>query len=211
MKANMFFLGTLLRTAFDSGKKQEQAISQQAIRVIDYDTRLPIVDVNISCVRDDYYETPLRRTLLPFTHQILQTAEIGVVTYNFMDGGYLTIEAAGYLQRNVSMRHAKGDVEMLKSALIEVEILDENISAETITRMDVNREDDLEFPVSIRETFNLAYKSISNPTGNYTVYFDGLANRQNNIRLTFFSGSIRCTSISIIPIPGKLNKVQFKY
>ena len=194
-----------------SCKKEEKAVPQQQMTLIDFETRLGVANASVKCMKDEIVQTPLGQAIITKMKQKVNSDNAGVVTFDFIDGGYVFIEANDYLTRRLSMQNARGTQEMLKSAAIELDLIDEHINSGTITQISISQKADPQLPSPLRESLNLLDSAIQFPSSSTAVQFDGIANRDNSLVITLTGDSIRDTTIHITPVPGMTNKVEFKY
>jgi len=194
-----------------SCKKEEKAVPQQQMTLIDFESRVGVANASVKCMKDEIVQTPLGQAILTKMKQKVNSDNAGVATFDFIDGGYVFIEANDYLTRRLSMQNARGAQEMLKSAAIELDLINDHINSGTITQVSISQKADPQLSSTMRESLNLLDTAIQFPNSSSVIQFDGIANRENSFVITIFGDNIRDSTIHVTPVHGVTNKVEFKY
>lgn len=211
MKKAPVYMLLLLFIAMGSCKKEKTPVPQQTIRLIDYDTRQGIAEARLNIMKDEMFNAILGTALVPTLKQVVQTDAVGFASFELVDGGYVFMNATGYLQRRLSMQFAKGEQEMLKSAKIELELKDEQLAVGTVSQIRVSLKPDPQLGITLGESLALKDTTLPYPSGAATIQLDGIAGKQNGLKISVSSDTIKDTVIWVNPTLNNVLKVQFKY
>jgi len=207
-------LFTLLSTSIfaASCKKEATAPPQQQVTVKDYDTRRGLanteVDTYLPFNAFDYGSTPL---------QYLRTDADGKVSFQVEDDARVTLSAQGYLTRDFEMRYAKGDIEMLKSAKIELKCVNANLIQGSIHYIDIKCKPDLQLGAMIGEE-TIVFQTYINRSMTPQVFsFMGAAGKVNNLSISYeteldsLTTIVRDTVFHVTPALTGTTHVEFNY
>ena len=202
---------------FAASCKKEAQFPQQQLTVIDYDTRQGINNVAINSFKQEFFDVFIGMGYYMVPIQSLHTGPDGKATLSLGEAFGASFSADGYLSRNLEMRYAKGDIEMLKSAAIELTCVNANLTPGSIIYIDINSKPELQLGrMQAEET--VSFSKVIDPSADPQIFsFQGAADKLNNLSISIStlldSGTVvkKDTVIQATPSLASTTHIEFKY